>query len=82
MPLLWVLRDELGIMGPKYGCGIAQCGARTMHIDSVAVRSCSLRVAFSKSRFAAVASICVCKSLTTSDCCPRKSIDAFFTSAA
>ena len=44
MPLLWVLRDELGIMGPKYGCGIAQCGACTVHIDSVAVRSCSLRV--------------------------------------
>ena len=44
MPLLWVLRDELGITGPKYGCGIAQCGACTVHIDSVAVRSCSLRV--------------------------------------
>lgn len=44
MPLLWVLRDELGIVGPKYGCGIAQCGACTVHIDGVAVRSCSLRV--------------------------------------
>ena len=43
MPLLWVLRDELGIMGPKYGCGIAQCGACTVHIDGVTVRSCSLR---------------------------------------
>ncbi|MEL6344026.1 MAG: (2Fe-2S)-binding protein [Myxococcota bacterium] len=40
MPLLWVLRDELGITGPKYGCGIAQCGACTVHIDGVAVRSC------------------------------------------
>ena len=40
MPLLWVLRDELGIVGPKYGCGIAQCGACTVHIDGVPVRSC------------------------------------------
>ncbi len=44
MPLLWVLRDELGITGPKYGCGIAQCGACTVHIDGVAVRSCQLAV--------------------------------------
>ena len=43
MPLLWVLRDELGITGPKYGCGIAQCGACTVHVDGVAVRSCQLR---------------------------------------
>ena len=42
MPLLWVLRDELGITGPKYGCGIAQCGACTVHEDGVAVRSCQL----------------------------------------
>ena len=40
MPLLWVLRDELGITGPKYGCGIAQCGACTVHINGEAVRSC------------------------------------------
>jgi isoquinoline 1-oxidoreductase subunit alpha len=44
MPLLWVLRDELGITGPKYGCGIAVCGACTVHVDGMAVRSCSLRV--------------------------------------
>ncbi len=44
MPLLWVLRDELGIHGPKYGCGIAQCGACTVHIDGEAVRSCSYAV--------------------------------------
>ena len=44
MPLLWVLRDELGITGPKYGCGIAQCGACTVHVDGQAVRSCSLPV--------------------------------------
>lgn len=44
MPLLWVLRDELGIMGPKYGCGIAQCGACTVHIDGEAQRSCQVPV--------------------------------------
>ena len=44
MPLLWVLRDELGITGPKYGCGIAQCGACTVHIDGRAVRSCQARI--------------------------------------
>jgi isoquinoline 1-oxidoreductase alpha subunit len=44
MPLLWVLRDELGITGPKYGCGIAQCGACTVHVDGKAVRSCVLQV--------------------------------------
>ena len=44
MPLLWVLRDEFGITGPKYGCGIAQCGACTVHIDGVAVRSCQARI--------------------------------------
>ena len=44
MPLLWVLRDELGITGPKFGCGIAQCGACTVHIDGQAVRSCVLPV--------------------------------------
>lgn len=42
MPLLWVLRDELGMMGVKYGCGIAQCGACTVHVDGIAVRSCQL----------------------------------------
>jgi len=40
MPLLWVLRDELDITGPKYGCGIAMCGACTVHIDGVARRAC------------------------------------------
>jgi isoquinoline 1-oxidoreductase subunit alpha len=40
MPLLWVLRDELNLAGTKYGCGIAQCGACTVHVDGQAVRSC------------------------------------------
>ncbi|MEM7487527.1 MAG: (2Fe-2S)-binding protein [Pseudomonadota bacterium] len=43
MPLLWLLRDELGIHGPKYGCGIAACGACTVHLDGVAVRSCQVQ---------------------------------------
>jgi len=42
MPLLWVLRDELGITGVKYGCGIAQCGACTVHMDGAAVRACQI----------------------------------------
>ncbi|MCW5515212.1 (2Fe-2S)-binding protein [Muriicola sp. Z0-33] len=44
-PLLWVLRDHLDLVGTKYGCGIAQCGACTVHLDGEAVRSCSLTVA-------------------------------------
>lgn len=43
-PLLWVLRDELGLVGTKFGCGMAQCGACTVHMSDVAVRSCSLPV--------------------------------------
>jgi isoquinoline 1-oxidoreductase alpha subunit len=43
-PLLWVLRDELELTGTKFGCGIAQCGACTVHIDGVASRSCSMPV--------------------------------------
>ena len=44
MPLLWVLRDELGLTGTKFGCGIAMCGACTVHINGQAVRSCSYPV--------------------------------------
>ena len=44
MPLLWALRDELGLTGTKFGCGIAQCGACTVHVDGVAMRSCSVPV--------------------------------------
>ena len=43
-PMLWVLRDHLSLVGTKYGCGIAQCGACTIHLGEVAVRSCSLPV--------------------------------------
>jgi isoquinoline 1-oxidoreductase alpha subunit len=44
MPLLWVLRDIVGLTGTKFGCGIAQCGACTVHVDGKAVRSCMLPV--------------------------------------
>ncbi|HMT52735.1 MAG TPA: (2Fe-2S)-binding protein [Saprospiraceae bacterium] len=44
-PLLWVLRDELGLVGTKFGCGIASCGACTVHVEGVATRSCILPVA-------------------------------------
>ena len=45
MPLLWVLRDVLDLKGPKFGCGIAQCGACTVHLNGVATRSCILPIA-------------------------------------
>jgi isoquinoline 1-oxidoreductase alpha subunit len=44
MPLLWVVRDEIGLTGTKFGCGVAQCGACTMHVDGEAVRTCVLPV--------------------------------------
>ena len=47
-PLLWVLRDHLGLTGTKYGCGVAQCGACTVHIDGVATRSCVMPVSAMK----------------------------------
>jgi isoquinoline 1-oxidoreductase alpha subunit len=50
MPLLWVLRDVLGMTGTKFGCGIAQCGACTVHLDGLAVRSCQLPVGVVGSR--------------------------------
>jgi isoquinoline 1-oxidoreductase alpha subunit len=50
MPLLWVLRDVLGMTGTKSGCGIAQCGACTVHIDGKAVRSCMLPVSVVRDR--------------------------------
>ena len=42
-PLLWVLREQVGLTGTKYGCGIAQCGACTVHVDGAATRSCSIQ---------------------------------------
>jgi isoquinoline 1-oxidoreductase subunit alpha len=50
MPLLWVLRDELHIMGPKYGCGIGECGACTVHMDGEPVRACSVPLAAAAGR--------------------------------
>lgn len=50
MPLLWVLREELGLRGTKFGCGIAQCGACTVHVDGQAVRSCSYPVVAAQGR--------------------------------
>jgi isoquinoline 1-oxidoreductase alpha subunit len=50
MPLLWVLRDVLGLTGTKFGCGIAQCGACTVHIDGRPVRSCVLPVSAVRDR--------------------------------
>ncbi len=44
MPLLWALRDEIGLTGTKFGCGIAQCGCCTVHVDGVATRSCQMPV--------------------------------------
>jgi aerobic-type carbon monoxide dehydrogenase small subunit (CoxS/CutS family) len=45
MPLLWVLRDTLGLTGTKFGCGLSECGACTVHVDGQAVRSCSVTIA-------------------------------------
>ncbi|HWE17271.1 MAG TPA: (2Fe-2S)-binding protein [Hyphomicrobiaceae bacterium] len=49
-PLLWVLREQIGLTGTKYGCGIAQCGACTVHIDDVAIRSCSMPVSLAEGK--------------------------------
>jgi isoquinoline 1-oxidoreductase alpha subunit len=48
-PLLWVIRDEVGLTGTKFGCGVAQCGACTVHLDGVPVRACSVPVSAVKS---------------------------------
>jgi isoquinoline 1-oxidoreductase alpha subunit len=50
MPLLWALRDEIGLTGTKYGCGIAACGACTVHVDGEAVRSCAMTVGMAAGR--------------------------------
>ena len=49
-PLLWVIREQVGLTGTKYGCGIVQCGACTVHIDGAAVRSCGMPVAAAEGR--------------------------------
>ncbi|HYW61497.1 MAG TPA: (2Fe-2S)-binding protein [Xanthobacteraceae bacterium] len=49
-PLLWVIREQLGLTGTKYGCGIAACGACTVHVDGAAVRSCSFPVSEAATR--------------------------------
>lgn len=49
-PLLWVLRDQLGLTGTKYGCGIGQCGSCTVHLDGVPVRSCNVPVSAAKDK--------------------------------
>jgi isoquinoline 1-oxidoreductase subunit alpha len=50
MPLLWVLRDELGLTGTKFGCGVAACGACTVHLDGKAVRACVTPVSAAEGR--------------------------------
>jgi isoquinoline 1-oxidoreductase alpha subunit len=49
-PLLWVLRENVGLTGTKYGCGIAQCGSCTVHVDGIAMRSCSVPVSLADGR--------------------------------
>src|SRR5579864_684452 len=49
-PLLWIIREQLGLTGTKFGCGIAACGACTVHIDGAAVRSCSFPLAAAQGR--------------------------------
>jgi isoquinoline 1-oxidoreductase alpha subunit len=66
MPLLWALRNEIGLTGTKYGCGIAQCGACTVHLDGAAVRSCS--VLFSEAAGKAITTI---EGLATKDALHR-----------
>ena len=53
-PLLWVLRDNLNLVGTKFGCGIAQCGACTVHMDGQAVRSCSLPISNVKGKITTI----------------------------
>ena len=50
-PLLWVIRDTIGLTGTKFGCGLQQCGARTVHLDGVAVRACGTPVSSVGTKF-------------------------------
>src|ERR1700704_5337614 len=64
-PLLWAIRENVGLSGTKYGCGIAQCGACTVHVDGVAVRSCSMPVsAVAGKQIATIESLAVNGSLS------------------
>jgi isoquinoline 1-oxidoreductase alpha subunit len=64
-PLLWVLRDTIGLTGTKFGCGIAQCGACTVHVDGVAMRSCSVPIsAVAGKKIATIESLAVNGALT------------------
>ena len=49
-PLLWVIREQVGLTGTKYGCGVAQCGACTVHLDGIPIRSCSIPVSAAEGR--------------------------------
>ena len=60
-PLLWVLRDHLGMVGTKYGCGIAQCGVCTVHLNGTAIRSCNTPVSRSKALIIQRNTIIQCK---------------------
>jgi len=53
-PILWVLRDELNLVGTKFGCGIGQCGACTIHVDGQAIRSCSLPIGSVKGKITTI----------------------------
>ena len=53
-PILWVLRDELNLVGTKYGCGIGQCGACTIHLDGQAMRSCSMPISSVKGKITTI----------------------------
>ena len=62
MPLLWAIREELGLTGTKFGCGIAQCGACTVHLDGAAIRSCTMPL-----RAAAGRAVTTIEGLATAD---------------
>ena len=65
-PLLWVMRENVGLTGTKYGCGIAQCGACTVHIDGVATRSCGVPVSEAVGK-----QITTIEGLASTACCTR-----------
>ena len=64
MPLLWVLRDVLGLTGTKYGCGIAQCGVCTVHLDGQPIRSCVTPISAVAIDAAMAGNLCRCATYT------------------